>query len=44
MTSNYYCQDCDKYINWEYKQRHLLSRILSKDWEFILVFVFVFIF
>ena len=26
MVSNYYCQDCDKYINRKYKQRHIKSK------------------
>ena len=26
MTSNYYCQYCDKHINWEYKQYHIKSQ------------------
>ena len=26
MTSNYYCQHCDKHIDWEYEQRHIKSQ------------------
>ena len=26
MTSNYYCQHCDKHVDWEYKQRHIKSQ------------------
>ena len=26
MTSNYYCQHCDKHVDWKYKQRHIKSQ------------------
>ena len=26
MVSNYYCQDCDKYINRKFKQKHIKSK------------------
>ena len=26
MVSNYYCQDCDKYINQKFKQKHIKSK------------------
>ena len=26
MVSNYYCRDCDKYINQKYRQRHIKSK------------------
>ena len=27
MVSNYYCQDCDKYINRRFKQKHTKSKV-----------------